>query len=309
VTRVLLYRALGLGDFLTAVPAYRAVARAFPTYDVVLAAPGPLRSLATLTGAVDTFLPTTELALPTWPGPPPQVTVNLHGRGPQSHRLLESMRPGRLVAFGPADGGTGGPTWRAAEHEVSRWCRLLQESGIPADPADLDLATPASPPPVRAATVVHPGAAGVARRWPVERFARVAAVLEDAGHHVVVTGVGGEKSMAATVVDGAGLPADRVLAGRLDLAGMAALVAAARLVVCGDTGVAHLATAFRTPSVLLFGPMSPVLWGPPPGSSSHQVLWHGDLAAAAPPAAGPHPALLAITVDEVLDSIRAAQSV
>ncbi len=45
--------------------------------------------------------------------------------------------------------------------------------------------------------------------------------------------------------------------GRLGLGGLAGRVASARLLVCGDTGVAHLATACGTPSVLLFGPTDP----------------------------------------------------
>lgn len=302
--RVLVYRALGLGDFLTAVPAYRALARAFPAAEVFLAAPEPLRPLAALTGAVDTFLPTAELATPSWRGPAPGLAVNLHGRGPQSHRVLQELHPGRLVAFERSELGVPGPRWRAEEHEIARWCRLLAESGIPADPTDLDLAPSGAAPPVRGATVVHVGAAAAARRWPGDRFAAVAQSLEDAGHCVVLTGVDAERSPAMAVAASAGLPADRVLAGRLDLQQMAALVAAARLVVCGDTGVAHLATAYGIPSVLLFGAMSPALWGPPPTRRQHRVLWHREHAAAPCPGGRPHPALLAIGVQEVLDAVQ-----
>ncbi|MDP9392177.1 MAG: glycosyltransferase family 9 protein [Actinomycetota bacterium] len=305
--RLLVYRALGLGDFLTAVPAYRALARAFPAAEVFLAAPEPLRPLAALTGAVDTFLPTAELAPPPWRGPAPELAVNLHGRGPQSHRVLQGLEPQQLVAFERQDLDVSGPRWRAQEHEVARWCRLLTESGMPADPAELDLAPPEDAPPVQAATVVHVGAAGAARRWPVDRFAAVARALEDSGHHVVLTGVDAERPLALAAVDSAGLPADRVLAGRLGLGPMAALVAAARLVVCGDTGVAHLATAYGIPSVLLFGAMSPAQWGPPPTRRQHRVLWHPEHATAPSPAEAPHPALLAIGVQEVLGAVQSLE--
>ena len=101
--------------------------------------------------------------------------------------------------------------------------------------------------------LVHPGAAAGSRRWPADRFAAVAAALAADGHRVVATGGPSERDLAAAV--GA-----EVLAP--DLLGLAALVADAALVVCGDTGVAHLATAYRTPSVLLFGPTPPAEWGP-----------------------------------------------
>jgi ADP-heptose:LPS heptosyltransferase len=227
----------------------------------------------------------------------------LHGRGPQSHRLLQALAPGRLVAFANPDAGVRGPRWRPDEHEVARWCRLLEESGIRADPGQLGLAVPAAPPPVRAATVVHPGAAASGRRWPVDRFAAVATQLSAEGHSVVVTGVPSEAAAARSVAVRAGLPDDRVLAGRLDLGEMAALVADARLVVCGDTGVGHLATAYRTPSVLLFGPMPPASWGPPAGRREHRVIWHGELAGRPAGDGQPHPAVLAITVEEVLAAV------
>jgi ADP-heptose:LPS heptosyltransferase len=103
--------------------------------------------------------------------------------------------------------------------------------------------------------------------------------------------------LARSVARAAGLSAADVHAGRTDLAELAALVAGAALVVCGDTGVAHLATAYRTPSVLLFGPVSPARWGPLAGP--HTVLWKGD-GNGDPHGAVPDPALLALTVAEVL---------
>jgi ADP-heptose:LPS heptosyltransferase len=63
------------------------------------------------------------------------------------------------------------------------------------------------------------------------------------------------------------------LCGRLDLHDLAALIGGARLLLCGDTGVAHLATAYGTPSVLLFGPTPPSQWGPRIDSHLHRVLW------------------------------------
>ena len=292
--RVVVLRALGLGDLLTAVPALRGVRRAFPGAHVALAAPAGLRPLALLTGSVDDVVGTAPLA----PLPPElhgaDVAVNLHGRGPQSTALLQASAPGRLVAYGLP----GGPRWDGDEHEVARWCRLLVESGIAADPRDLLLEPPATEPPVRGAVVVHPGAAQESRRWPVERWAVVARELAGAGHDVRLTGGPDEVERAHAVAAAAGLPAAAVLAGRTDLLGLCALVAAARLVVSVDTGVAHVATAFGTPSVVLFGPTSPALWGPPPDRPQHRVLWAGRTGDNFAPAVDP--GLLELTADDVV---------
>ena len=115
-------RPLGLGDFLTAVPAFRAVARAFPVHHRVLAAPAALEPLARLTGALDAVVDTAPLR----PLPPPlrqpDVAVDLHGRGPASHRVLLAARPHRLIAFAnPEVPGTESfPRWDEHEHEVVR---------------------------------------------------------------------------------------------------------------------------------------------------------------------------------------------
>ena len=311
--RVLLLRALGLGDFLTGVPAYRAIRRGFPGHRIVLAAPAALADLVPLTEAIDELLPAAELEPVAWTGPPPDVAIDLHGRGPASHRLLAALRPSRLITFGGRHGGGfAGPPWRPGEHEVARWCRLCSESGLPADPADLRLtAVPGQGLPVPSAellpapgvpgpTLVHPGAAASSRRWPRARFAAVAGELARFGHQIVVTGSAAERPLALDVAQRAGLPRQSVLAGRTSLAKLAALTASARLVISGDTGLAHLATAYGRPSVVLFGPVPPAEWGPPQ-HPRHQVLW----AAADGYRGDPHgsrtdPALAAIPVSDVL---------
>jgi ADP-heptose:LPS heptosyltransferase len=297
--RALVLRALGLGDMLTALPALRALRCGLPGHRITLAAPEPLAPLARLTGAVDDVLPTRGLT-PLAPTGPIDVAVNLHGRGPQSHRLLGALRPSDLMAFTHLDlPAVAGPVWRADEHEVGRWCRMVAWYGLRPDRDDLDLPTPALDSPAPNAVVIHPGAGYQARRWPAERYAEVAVSLRAAGLDIVVTGGPAETDLARHVVTRAGLPPDADLSGRTNVLELAALVARARMVVCGDTGVGHLATACRTPSVLLFGPTSPMWWGPPPLRAEHIVLWTGgDIGD--PNATRPDHGLLAIKPRQVV---------
>lgn len=296
VREVLVLRALGVGDLLTAVPALRGLRAAHPAARLTLAAPAALTRLALLTGAVDRVVDAAPLA------PLPRqvhgadLAVNLHGRGPQSTALLRDTGPRRLVAWAPD--GAAGPAWRDDEHEVARWCRLLAEGGIPADPTDLRLARPDVAAPMAGAVVVHPGAALPSRRWPATRWGEVARALSTSGVPVVVTGGPDEVGLAREVAERAGLTGGAVLAGRTGLLELAALIADARLLVSPDTGVAHLATALGTPSVVLFGPASPALWGPPAGRARHRVLWSGRTGD--PFAAAPDPGLLTLTPADVL---------
>ena len=303
--RAVVLRPLGLGDLLTGVPALRAVRAAVPGHRLVLAATAALAPVAGLIDAVDEVLPARELEPLDWPGPPPDLAVDLHGKGPASHVVVADLQPRRLLTFGSP--GYPGPAWYADEHEVHRWCRLVAEGlGVPADPDALDLAVPMVPAPVAGAALVHPGAAFPGRRWPADRFAAVARHLAAAGHDVRITGGPGEVELARSVASAAGLGEDAVLAGRTTSLELAAAVAAARVVVSGDTGVAHLATAYRRPSVVLFGPVSPALWGPPP-RAQHVVLWHGN-GTGDPWGAALDPALAMITVDEVTDALDSVTS-
>jgi len=306
---ILALRALGVGDLATAVPALRGLRVAFPDESLVLAAPRWLAPLVELIGGVDGLVDVDGLDPRSASGPPARLAVNLHGRGPQSHRLLLADGPERLLAYAcPAAGHFAGPGWLADEHEVHRWCRLLRWYGVGADPDDLGLRRPDPRRVPIGVTVVHPGGKAAQRRWSPTRFAGLTRALTRAGHRVVVTGSATERDLARYVAVRAGLPDRAVLAGRLDLTDLAALVAHGRLLVSADTGVGHLATAYGTPSVLLFGPVSPRCWGPPSRRPWHRVLWHERLAAADPvPGSATHPALAAIGVDEVLDAVVEAE--
>jgi ADP-heptose:LPS heptosyltransferase len=294
---VLVLRALNLGDLLVAVPALSGLRRRYPEHRLVLAASEALEPVAALTGAVDEVLPQRGLHPPAIPSP--DVAVDLHGVLSQSIRALRATRPGRLVAFAcPETGHHDGPPLREIEHETAKWCRLVAWDGAPARPDDLLLAAPDIGTPRPAATVVHPGARYGSKRWPPDRFAAVARHLTARGHDVVIIGTVAERSLAGGVAAAADLPGPAVLAGGTNLRQLLGLIAAARLVVSGDTGVAHLATAYDRPSVVIFGPASPRIWGPP-AKDHHAALWHGtherevltDV---------PDPALLAVTAAEVI---------
>lgn len=310
---VVVLRALGLGDLLTALPALRAVRSHFPEHEVVLAAPERLREAVEWCRCADRLVPTGAggRALPdklSWHEPPPDVAVNLHGRGPQSSALLRDLGPARLLSFG----GTG-PDWKADEHERVRWCRMLGWYGIGCDPDDFLLPgrpkRGSGPRPV----VLHPGAEAAARRWPAARFARLATMLRTAGIDVVVTAGRGEGGPARRIAARAGLGPEAVFGADDDLpfAGLVRLIGTAGALVSGDTGVAHLAVGLDTPSVTLFGPVSPALWGPP-DHARHAALWFADprrgLRPGDPAATTTDERLLRVSAEDVLGALLAVTS-
>ncbi len=307
--RIVVLRALKLGDFLTGVAAYRALRRTFGQARIVLAAPRAFEALIDLLdGALDDVIDAQPLAPLRHEAHGAELGVNLHGRGPQSHRVLLAAGIRTLVAFrnDAVEESFAGPAYDPREHEVERWCRLLEHAGIPADPGDLDLRVPpvAVPRRLRGATLIHPGAASEARRWPADRWIEVARAERRLGRRVVITGGPGEVERARRIAAAADVPSTHVYAGRTTLRELAALVAAAGRVVCGDTGVAHLATAFRRPSVVLFGPIAPSSWGPPP-RPYHRVLWNGTTGD--PHADRIDAGLLAIPAAQVIAALDALQ--
>lgn len=106
--------------------------------------------------------------------------------------------------------------------------------------------------------VLHVGASTPLKQWPSERWRALADRL--AARFTIVWSSGPDERAlveAVGVRDG-----EWNLAGALDLAQLWSLLRDARLLVCPDTGVAHLARVVGVPTVALFGPASRVVHGP-----------------------------------------------
>jgi heptosyltransferase-2 len=99
-----------------------------------------------------------------------------------------------------------------------------------------------------------PGAAHATKRWPVAHWSALAERLGAAGYRPVVVGGPEDRGLAQQLVAEGGGNSVASAAGEFSLQETGALLARARVVVSGDTGVMHMATGVGTPVVALFGP-------------------------------------------------------
>lgn len=146
--------------------------------------------------------------------------------------------------------------------------RCLDEdftTGRPATPAErfhaYEWPAPDAAPfelPMQPYAVLHVGASTPLKQWPANGWRTLAERLIADGLHIVWSGGAAERP----VVEEVGIHAGETdLVGHLDLPQLWQLLAHARLLVCPDTGVAHLARIVGVPTVALFGPGSSVIHG------------------------------------------------
>ncbi|MCL2830459.1 MAG: heptosyltransferase [Betaproteobacteria bacterium] len=119
-------------------------------------------------------------------------------------------------------------------------------------------AAPTPPPPATPYAVLHLGAGSPLRHWPVERWRELAARLAGLGLTPVLSTGPNEEALAARIDPEGSYPA---YPGTLDLAQLWHLLANARLLVCPDTGIAHLAKLVGVPTLCLFAQVGPELLG------------------------------------------------
>ena len=268
-TRILIVHHLLLGDSLMLTPLLAKLREKWPTAEIVLTCPKAL--------------------MPLYQARPFDVqTVAFDPRDPQTTAHLEKLA-GFDVAYIPAENRYSplakalGSRWIVAfDRDLPNWKNWLvnDRRPLPASPATFgDFVTTlvdgpaprASKPedwplaearlferPATPYAILHLGASTPLKNWPAERWAALADSLASQGI-TPVWSAGAKETALVAEADPQGRY--KSYAGQLDLLQLAHLIKEARLMVCPDTGVAHLGRITHTPTVTLFGPGTPIICG------------------------------------------------
>jgi lipopolysaccharide heptosyltransferase II len=308
--RVLAVRLDNLGDVLVTSPALRAIKESLPAAALTLLASPSGAAAGRLNPFVDDVIvyeaPWVDpwQRLPLDPAREQAMVATLRERAFDAAVIFTSFRqsplpaaylcylagiPLRLGATFDGAGSLLSTRLKRPEqltHEVERHLDLVRAVGLTASADDLVLAVPERArakvaPLVQALSgdgplvVIHPGCTMPARTYPWEQFADAADLIaRDLDATIALTGAPDEAPLVEQIRGRMRLPAHS-LAGALDVAELAALIAAADLVITNNTGPMHIAAAVQTPVVALFALTNPPeQWGPwrvPHRRLSHEV--------------------------------------
>ena len=219
--------------------------------------------------------------------------------------LARRINTKQLIGYG--DGAT-----YTNRHNVENHRDVLRAAGLSADEAHPRLIGDDLPPNLPATFVVlHPGNSHTGaknrvniRAWPTERWTELNQRLQAAGVTTMISGTPNELEIAAQVASSD----TQNLAGKTSLPAMTALMEAAQLLVCTDTGPVHIAAAVGTPVLGLYGPTNPTNTAPYAVNSEVHLIHH-DLDCS--PCYGTprnktctdNVCMQAISVDEVFDEV------
>ncbi len=304
IDRILVFRALQVGDLLSAVPALRALRARFPDARITLAG---LRWAGQLVERFPRYLDD-FIAFPGHRSLPEQpsddvgyarfldvvraqsfdLALQWHGSGELSNPIVREFDARISAGFSrqPGRDGPGFIAYPTSGQESERLLALVAALGgddsdatpeFPLLPQDHDELEASGLPQAlagRSWVCLHAGARDPARRWPTACFALVGDALARQGLAIVLTGSEAEHALAAKVAAQMRAPAINA-ALSLSLGAMAALMQGGRLVICNDTGASHIAAGLRMPSVVVFTRDDPAhlsRWAPVDRVRHHWVV-------------------------------------
>jgi heptosyltransferase-1 len=279
---VLIVRLGALGDVVHTIPAAAALRVAFPAAHIDWLVDAKHRALVNLATPIDRAICLERPTLAGWSAVVRalrqvryDVAIDLQGLL-KSAVLARASGAARIVGFSiwHLREKTARPFYSDAHdaeggHVITKNLRLLRAVGVHDETIRFPIADAPSaafdalrhrlgPRPF---ALINAGAAWPNKRWPPERFGQLAAFVREAcGLEPVILWGPGEEVLAARVTAGASGTA--IEAPRTSVVDLVALARAATLVISGDTGPLHIATAVGTPTVSLFGPTDPQRNGP-----------------------------------------------
>ncbi|MEQ9499843.1 MAG: glycosyltransferase family 9 protein [Deltaproteobacteria bacterium] len=107
---------------------------------------------------------------------------------------------------------------------------------------------------------LSPGATHATKRWPVERFAELASRMD--AEEIVLVGGPADRRLLDTLRSALGDRVADIAVDGMGVVGLVETLATLDALVTVDTGPAHIAAALGVPTTVIFGPTSPVRWGP-----------------------------------------------
>ncbi len=110
------------------------------------------------------------------------------------------------------------------------------------------------------------------RRWGAENYAALAGMLITAGRQVVLLGSSDDQKISRLII--AAQPQVIDFCGQTSLSEAAVLLKKARLVICNDSGLMHLADAVGVKIIAIFGPTHPE--EKKPLSAGNITVWKGE---------------------------------
>ena len=207
-----------------------------------------------------------DLALSTQTGDRPTLFAWLAGR--QSAGLLETKRGAKGAAVAAKRFLlTRSCTTDRERHRVLDILSLAELLGIPAH-AEIVCPPGAVRPalaPARPYAAIHAAPMFIYKRWSIDGWRKLAAALNERGLGVAVTGAPTDRAYLDEIWPANDQGCDVVrLDGKLAWAELSATIGAARVYIGPDTAITHLAAATGVPTVALYGPTDPRIWGPWP---------------------------------------------
>lgn len=280
VKKIVVFRALQLGDLLCTIPAIRTLHNTYAAAEITLVG---LPWAKALTQRFDKYFHS-FISFPGYPGLPEQqvdyfkypdflknvqqqnfdLALQMQGNGTIANPLVQLFAAKKTSGFYKSSNYCPDKElfihYPDHLHEIERHLQLMQHLDIKNLSTDLefpvttadeeDFKSAALPVQPGEYIIVHPGARSETRQWPAEKFGAVADYCIEKGLPVVVTGTKDEEKIVQNMLRSMHYKAIDAT-GKTTLGAVAVLIKNARGLISNCTGVAHIAAAFKTKSIVL----------------------------------------------------------